>query len=65
MVISAYYLLSRNPKPTEAEIRRGIAGNICRCTGYQGIVNAIRAASAGPGRAARTSKKKSSKSARG
>ncbi len=41
MVLSAFYLLSKTPQPTEFEIRRGIAGNICRCTGYQGIVDAI------------------------
>ena len=41
MVLSAFYLLSKTPQPTEFEIRRGIAGNICRCTGYQGIVNSI------------------------
>ncbi len=41
MVLSAFYLLSKTPQPTESEIRRGIAGNICRCTGYQGIVDSI------------------------
>ena len=41
MVLSAFYLLSRTPQPTEAEIRRGISGNICRCTGYQAIVDSI------------------------
>ena len=45
MLLSATYLLARNPKPTEEEIRRGIQGNICRCTGYVNIVTAIRAAS--------------------
>lgn len=44
MVMSALYLLSRNPKPTEAEIRRGIAGNLCRCTGYLPIIAAVKAA---------------------
>ena len=47
MLLSATYLLSQNPKPTEDEIRRGIQGNICRCTGYVNIVKAIRAASEG------------------
>ena len=47
MVLSALHLLSRNPHPTELEIRRGLAGNICRCTGYQGIVDAIEQASGG------------------
>ena len=41
MIISAYQLLERNPKPSEAEIRRGIEGNLCRCTGYQHIVKAV------------------------
>jgi len=41
MIMSAVALLTDNPKPTEQQIREGIAGNICRCTGYQHIVNAI------------------------
>jgi carbon-monoxide dehydrogenase small subunit len=41
MVLSTYYLLQQNPNPSEEEIRRGIAGNLCRCTGYQFIVEAI------------------------
>ena len=41
MIMSAADLLSRNPNPSEAEIRRGIEGNLCRCTGYEHIVNAI------------------------
>ncbi|MBI2304499.1 MAG: (2Fe-2S)-binding protein [Chloroflexi bacterium] len=41
MVMSAYYLLSRNPNPTEYQVRRGITGNLCRCTGYHNIVKAI------------------------
>jgi len=45
MVMSAAALLKENPKPSEAEIREYLEGNICRCTGYQGIVNAIMAAS--------------------
>jgi aerobic-type carbon monoxide dehydrogenase small subunit (CoxS/CutS family) len=45
MLVSATYLLAQNPKPTEEEIRRGIQGNICRCTGYVNIVKAIRAVS--------------------
>jgi len=44
MLITAYQLLQRNPNPTEDEIRRGISGNICRCTGYVNIVKAIKAA---------------------
>jgi len=45
MIMTAKSLLEENPKPTEAEIRDYLEGNICRCTGYQGIVNAIMAAS--------------------
>ena len=41
MIMSASFLLSRNRRPTEEEIRRGIAGNLCRCTGYRFIVDAI------------------------
>ncbi len=45
MVMSAKALLAENPKPTEAEIREYLEGNICRCTGYHNIVKAIMAAS--------------------
>ena len=45
MVMSAAALLKENPKPTEAEIRNYLEGNICRCTGYHNIVRAIMAAS--------------------
>ena len=41
MIVRAHRLLKENPQPTEAEIRIGISGNICRCTGYQNIVKAI------------------------
>ena len=41
MLISGSYLLSKNPSPTEKEIRKGIAGNTCRCTGYQNIFKAV------------------------
>jgi carbon-monoxide dehydrogenase small subunit len=41
MILSAKYLLSQNPNPTEDEIRHGISGNLCRCTGYNKIVEAI------------------------
>jgi aerobic carbon-monoxide dehydrogenase small subunit len=41
MIMSAKYLLSQNPDPTEEEIRWGISGNLCRCTGYNKIVEAI------------------------
>ena len=46
MVLSAKALLDENPKPTEEEIRNGIAGNLCSCTGYLQIIEAIKAASA-------------------
>jgi len=46
MIMTAVDLLSRNPDPTDDEIRHAIEGNICRCTGYQNIVIAIRAAAA-------------------
>lgn len=46
MITRAHRLLQENPNPTEEEIRFGIAGNICRCTGYQNIVKAIQSAAA-------------------
>jgi carbon-monoxide dehydrogenase small subunit len=46
MLVRAYRLLIDNPNPTEAEIRAGISGNLCRCTGYQNIVKAIQYAAA-------------------
>ena len=46
MIVRAHRLLQENPKPTEEEIRFGIAGNLCRCTGYQNIVKAIQYAAA-------------------
>jgi aerobic carbon-monoxide dehydrogenase small subunit len=42
MIIAAVDLLSENPDPTDAEIREGVEGNLCRCTGYQNIVRAVR-----------------------
>jgi carbon-monoxide dehydrogenase small subunit len=45
MILCAHDLLQQNPSPTEEEIRDGIGGNLCRCTGYQHIVNAVKAAS--------------------
>jgi carbon-monoxide dehydrogenase small subunit len=44
MLMSSYFLLSKNEAPTEAEIKQGIAGNLCRCTGYLSIVAAVRSA---------------------
>ena len=46
MITRAYLLLQENPDPTDDEIRLGISGNLCRCTGYQNIVKAIRSAAA-------------------
>jgi aerobic carbon-monoxide dehydrogenase small subunit len=46
MITRAYRLLQENPNPTEEEIRYGISGNLCRCTGYQNIVKAIQYAAA-------------------
>ena len=45
MVMTAAALLAENPKPTEAEVRSYLSGNLCRCTGYQNIVKSILAAS--------------------
>jgi len=44
MILAGAALLAENPDPGEAEIRRAIAGNLCRCTGYQHIVNALQSA---------------------
>lgn len=44
MILRAYRLLQENPDPTEEQIRQGMAGNLCRCTGYQNIVKAVRRA---------------------
>jgi carbon-monoxide dehydrogenase small subunit len=46
MIVRAYRLLQENPSPTEDDIRMGISGNLCRCTGYQNIVKAIQYAAA-------------------
>jgi carbon-monoxide dehydrogenase small subunit len=46
MMLTAYALLEHNPEPSEAEIREGLSGNLCRCTGYQNIVKAVQQASA-------------------
>lgn len=42
MIMSTCALLEENPHPTEAEIRRGLSGNLCRCTGYQAMVDAVK-----------------------
>lgn len=44
MIMAAKALLDRNPTPTEEEVKRGIAGNLCRCTGYAKIIESIKAA---------------------
>jgi len=47
MIMAAADLLAKKPDPSEAEIREALAGNLCRCTGYQNIVKAVRAAAGG------------------
>jgi carbon-monoxide dehydrogenase small subunit len=49
MIMASKQILDRNPQPTEEEIREGLEGNICRCTGYQHIVNAVKAAAKAAG----------------
>ena len=49
MIMTAKQVIERYPNPTEEEIRHGIEGNLCRCTGYQHIVNAVKAAAAKAG----------------
>ena len=44
MMLASYVLLKNDPQPTEADIREGLAGNLCRCTGYQNIVTAVQQA---------------------
>ena len=46
MLVRAWRLLQDNPDPSEAEIRSGLSGNLCRCTGYQNIVKAVQYAAA-------------------
>ncbi len=50
MVLAATELLGKNPRPTEAEVREAIAGNLCRCTGYKPIIDAVLAVSGKAGR---------------
>ena len=50
MILTAHQLLMRNPKPTESEIRHALDGNLCRCTGYQHIVDAVQSAAKKIGR---------------
>ena len=53
MLMAAKALLDHNPDPSRVEVVEAISGNICRCTGYEPIINAILAAAASAGRAAR------------
>ena len=46
LIMASYQLLQHNPNPTEEEIRQGLEGNLCRCTGYQHIVKAVQYAAA-------------------
>ncbi|MBA2390543.1 MAG: (2Fe-2S)-binding protein [Geodermatophilaceae bacterium] len=55
MILAAVDLLSENPDPSVEEIKEGIEGNLCRCTGYQNIIKAVRAAAASAPAAAATS----------
>jgi len=47
MILASYQLLERYPHPTDEQIREGLAGNLCRCTGYQKIFDAVKQAAAG------------------
>lgn len=49
MIMTAKQILADNPSPSEQQIRNGLRGNVCRCTGYQHIVNAVKAAAAKAG----------------
>jgi carbon-monoxide dehydrogenase small subunit len=42
MIMRSYRMLQENPDPTDEEIRIGLSGNLCRCTGYQNVVKAVR-----------------------
>jgi aerobic carbon-monoxide dehydrogenase small subunit len=58
MILSAYQLLQRNPRPSETEIRHAIDGNLCRCTGYQHIVDAVLVAARSRGKKAKVKRQK-------
>jgi carbon-monoxide dehydrogenase small subunit len=47
MIVSAHALLGENPDPSEEEIKDWLTGNLCRCTGYQSIIDAVRAVAEG------------------
>jgi carbon-monoxide dehydrogenase small subunit len=55
LIVATHDLLGRNPEPSDAEIREALAGNLCRCTGYEKILDAVRLASSGGGPAMRRS----------
>jgi carbon-monoxide dehydrogenase small subunit len=59
MIMAAAYLLAENPSPTDDEIRKGLEGNLCRCTGYVNIIKSVRSAAATMGGAALKSGAKS------
>jgi carbon-monoxide dehydrogenase small subunit len=54
MMLTSYILLKHQPNPSEAQIREGLAGNLCRCTGYQNIVKAVQQAAGSLAQAAAT-----------
>jgi carbon-monoxide dehydrogenase small subunit len=54
MLMSSYALLEKNPEPTDEQIRWGISGNLCRCTGYQNIVKAVQYAAKKMGETAKS-----------
>ncbi|MCG6908882.1 MAG: (2Fe-2S)-binding protein [Deltaproteobacteria bacterium] len=58
MELSAYHLLSKNPRPTDEQIREGLSGNLCRCTGYNKIVEAIAASAETMNRKSKKRKKR-------
>src|SRR5258708_31006640 len=59
MIMAAAYLLAENPSPTDDDIRKGLEGNLCRCTGYVNIIKSVRSAAATMGGAAVNSRAKS------
>jgi carbon-monoxide dehydrogenase small subunit len=50
MIMASKALLSKKPRPTEEEIKRGLSGNLCRCTGYVKVIEAVKNASAKEGK---------------
>jgi carbon-monoxide dehydrogenase small subunit len=61
MIVAGCQLLARNPDPSEEEIRHGLEGNLCRCTGYQHIVNAVRTAARSVRKTARSAARAAAK----